>query len=178
MRHTMAGRGRTTHAVSDSQLPRAEAGDDEQQSRVGRVANPPVGTAGDDGLAGLDLDGGAKGAAQRRDRPDTQGESGPHHDDSRHPQRLWHPQRRRHRASAEGCDDRCAERHYDQDARGAIPVRTALALNALAHPHADFDQRPRHERQIRQGRHGALPEYRLSMRRNGRCWSAPLRELR
>jgi hypothetical protein len=120
------------------------------------VANPPIGTAGNHGLAGLDLHGGAKAATQRGDRPDAQGESQPHHDDSGHPQRPGHSQLRRHRASPEGHDDRCAERHCDQDARAAIPGSTALALNALAHPDADLDERPGCKSQVRHSRHGAV----------------------
>jgi hypothetical protein len=68
--------------TSASQLPggETEPGHDHEQPAVGGVTDPPVRAGADDGLAWVNLDGGAKRAAERGDRPQADREPEPDHD--------------------------------------------------------------------------------------------------
>jgi len=70
---------------------RGRASKDQQQTGVGGVPDPLVGTTGNDSLVGIDLDCDAKRAAERHYRPDPRRESRPHHDDPEDLHRNWYP---------------------------------------------------------------------------------------
>ena len=121
------------------------------------VANPPVRTRGNDRLARLDLDSRGEFAAQPCDRPDAESEAKPHHDESASEQRQRRRRLRQRRGDRRA--DGHAQRQRDQDASPAISVATTHALDALAYPDAQFQQRPRREGETDRERHAAVRGY-------------------
>src|SRR5829696_2747251 len=132
----------------------AEPGEDQQQTGVGRVPDPRVRTAGNHSLPGIDLDGGPECAAERRDRPYAHGEPEPHHADPDNLQRHGHAQRRRQGRCNECRSDGRTERDSNQNARATVLTAPALALHALAHAQAHFEQSSAREGEA--GRWGTL----------------------